>query len=117
MDALPTILTLLDKMGISDTQFEKALSLPHSTVYNWKGGRSHSYNKLLGRIADYFGVTTDYLLGKVICTARDGELITLTDDEFILFGIVDELSPSGIEKVIDYANYVLSQENARLNKS
>lgn len=40
------------------------LELPSSTFGDWQAGRNKSYMKHLPQIADYFGVSADYLLGR-----------------------------------------------------
>lgn len=53
---------LLKSSGLSDAEFEKALGLPRSTVYDWRKKRSRSYRKYLSEIALQLGVTVGVLL-------------------------------------------------------
>ena len=53
---------LLRSSGLSDTEFEKALGLPRSTVYDWRKKRSRSYRKYLPEIALKLNVTVGFLL-------------------------------------------------------
>jgi repressor LexA len=50
--------------GVSQAELGKALDVERSTVCQWeKGNRSPDYMTLC-KIADFFGVTVDYLLGR-----------------------------------------------------
>lgn len=49
--------------GISANAVAKQLSIASGTVTEWKKGRT-PYNATLKKIADYFNVSVDYLLGK-----------------------------------------------------
>ena len=45
-------------------QKELAEFLQIKNVSDWKSGKSKSYTKYLPQIAEFFGVSVDYLLGK-----------------------------------------------------
>ena len=62
-NTLGRILIELEQRGISSTKFQKDLGLYGSAVSEWKNGKSKSYEKHLPKIAEYFGVSVDYLLG------------------------------------------------------
>ncbi|HHA5456029.1 TPA: helix-turn-helix domain-containing protein [Enterococcus faecium] len=62
MNLLDRIKELAHKRGISITQLEEELNIPKNTIYQWKN-RTPS-TKRLQLVADYFNVTTDYLLGR-----------------------------------------------------
>lgn len=60
---LSRIFQLQEQSGIADTQFEIMFGLKSHTIAEWKRDGSSSYMKILPKIAKYFGVTTDWLLG------------------------------------------------------
>ena len=65
MDAtLQKILELMEKNGIDNLKLAEQLGLNRQAITDWKAGRSNSYKKYLYQIADYFGVTVDYLKGE-----------------------------------------------------
>ena len=53
---------LCEEKGISQRQLQRDLNLSTSTVSKWK--TSTPKNETLQAVADYFNVTTDYLMGK-----------------------------------------------------
>ncbi len=52
---------LRDKRNLKDADVAKATGITKSTFSDWKSGRSNPKNEKLQKIADYFGVTIDYL--------------------------------------------------------
>lgn len=53
---------LLQKNGITPYKVAKETGVTQTALSNWKSGRSTPTTKTLQKIADYFGVTIDYLL-------------------------------------------------------
>ena len=73
MDTLTIILNLMQKNNCDNLTLANALGLNRQVVTDWKAKRSKSYNKYLPQIADYFGVSVDYLLGKEEKPATEGD--------------------------------------------
>ena len=63
MEVLTKILTLLDERHIQQKNLSDYLGLSKNTMTGWKNGNNNSYMKHLPKIAEFFGVTVDYLLG------------------------------------------------------
>lgn len=55
---------LLDKRGLNQTQFSKILNVSESTISLYISGKHQPDYETLFRIADYFEVSIDYLLGR-----------------------------------------------------
>lgn len=55
---------LREEAGYSQYTFADAFGCAQSTVGSWEAGRREPPFKTLIKIADFFGVTTDYLLGR-----------------------------------------------------
>ena len=82
--------TLRKRDGITQTEFAKIFNVSSGTIGNWEtGAREPDYQTLL-RIAEYFGVTTDYLLGN---EETEKPLVTpaVTTDDEELIDILEEL--------------------------
>ncbi len=53
---------LLEKYGVTAYKVSKATGIAGSTFSDWKSGRSTPKQEKLQKIADYFGVTVEYLM-------------------------------------------------------
>ncbi len=54
---------LRKKRGITQTDFAKAFNISVGTIGNWETGNREPDYEMLAKIADFFHVSTDYLLG------------------------------------------------------
>lgn len=69
---------LLQKFGVTTYQVSKATGIPQSTLSNWKARRNLIRGDKAQKIADYFGVSVDYLMtGK---EKEGGEKYYLNDE-------------------------------------
>ena len=74
---------LLQKHGVSPYKVSKDTGVTQTSLSNWKTGKSTPTTKTLQRLADYFGVTLDYLMtGKEEPKEKSPEL-TARDDKDI----------------------------------
>lgn len=55
---------LLQERGVTAYQVSKATGVAQSSLSDWKSGKSKPKYEKLKKIADYFGVSIDYLLGE-----------------------------------------------------
>lgn len=96
--------------GIGETpnSVAKILGISSGSVTAWKNG-TEPRNKTLSAIADYFGVSTDYLLGKETekAPANSGKR-SVSDDElkFALWGDCQDVSDDDLADVLRYAAFV-----------
>ncbi|MBR1969744.1 MAG: helix-turn-helix transcriptional regulator [Clostridia bacterium] len=74
-----SIKLLRTSRGLSQVELAKKLSVTKQTVSNWENDNIQPSIDMLERLADYFGVSTDYLLGRT----EDSIISTqgLTNDE------------------------------------
>ena len=96
----------------------KELGVSSGSVTAWKNG-TEPRPKTLSKIADYFGVTTDYLLGKETEKAptSQGERRVSDDDiKFALFGGDGEITDAMYEEVKGFAAFVKQREAAKRDK-
>ena len=87
MTFIDRIEKLLIDTGISKKTMLNDLSLGINTFSNWKNRGTIPSGETLQKIADYFGVTVDYLLGKAPEQSND-----LSEDERELLGLLRQLS-------------------------
>jgi len=68
-ESLKTILaTIKDYMAqkiISERQIEKEMNIRLGSIYSWRIGKAKPSFDVLIKLADYFNVSADYLLGRV----------------------------------------------------
>ena len=63
-DTVKKILSCMKMRNITDKQLTKDIGVNKSAVTDWKTGKTKSYKKHIDKIADYLGVSSDYLLGR-----------------------------------------------------
>ncbi|MGN8883809.1 helix-turn-helix domain-containing protein [Ligilactobacillus salivarius] len=62
MTVFDRVKELAKKQGISIVELEEKLGFGRNSLYSWK--KKTPNGDRLSKVADYFGVTTDYLLGR-----------------------------------------------------
>ena len=66
---------LLQKYGVSAYKVSKATGVTQSTLSDWKRGRSTPKSENMKKLADYFGVSIDYLMtGKEETSNKEPQL-------------------------------------------
>ena len=75
------IMQLCNKNGISASKLCEIIGLSNATATKWKNG-SIPQNRTLKKIADYFNVSTDYLLGKTDIQNPSSADGNITFDDF-----------------------------------
>lgn len=99
-----TFIRLCTEKNESPNSVAKKLGLSTGTVTWWKKGRIPRETMLL-KLADYFGVSVDYLLGKTEQkekpTAESGELED--EDTKELRELAEKLSPERLDLVLRFA--------------
>lgn len=111
---------LCDKKDISPKRATEEIGLSNSITTKWKKTGATPKGETLQKIADYFGVTTDYLLtGEETKKAptQEGER-TISDDDikFALFGGDGEITDAMYDEVKRFAQMVKLREEAEKKK-
>lgn len=89
---------LLQKHGVTSYKVAKEAGVTQTALSNWKSGRSTPTTKTLQKIADYFGVTIDYLMTGKDESEKKETTLTRRDER-------------DIEKILDQTReQLLSQE-------
>lgn len=94
---------LCKQKGESPNAVAKKLCVASGTVTEWKKGRVPR-NSTLSKIADYFGVSTDYLLGKE--DNQSAKSVTDDDLKVALFGGDSDVTDEMWEEVKSFAQFV-----------
>lgn len=74
---LDKIFEILKNSKKSEYAFEKDAGLAQGSLKNWKNGKSKPSLDAVSKIADYFNVSVDYLLGKTATNIYPVESITV----------------------------------------
>lgn len=87
------------------------IGLNRSAVNKWKNGGKPN-GTTAAKLADYFGVTTDYLLGQSDDRGSSEKTRTVTDDDikFALFGGDREITDAMYEEVKQFAAFLKQRE-------
>ena len=98
---------LCDDKNISVYRACTDIGLNRSAVAKWKNGGKPN-GSTAARLADYFGVTTDYLLGQSENSAPAEKPRVISDEEikFALFGGDGEITDAMYEEVKQFAAFV-----------
>ena len=71
---------LSDERGLKDSDVAREASVSKSTFSDWKVGRSKPGIKKLQKIADFFGVTVDYLMTGKEEDKKENSVIDIKDE-------------------------------------
>ena len=98
---------------ITQEQLASIIGVERSSIGKYEGkSRVIPSDDIKRRIADYFGVSIDYLLGytdtRTKLNAED-----LSDDEKYLVSMYRELTSAGQGLVVDYVHMILSKKDYR----
>lgn len=98
---------LCKKMGKTPTGVALELNVSRATVNYWKNGNVPK-QEILTKIADYFKVTVDYLLGSETTVSPDDII------KFALFGgDAEHISDEAFEDVKRFAQIVAEKERRK----
>lgn len=102
---------LCDERGISVYRACTDIGLNRSAVAKWKSGGKPN-GSTAAKLAEYFGVTTDYLLGKSTeKTPAKGQRAVSDDDiKFALFGGDGEITDAMYDEVKKFAAFIKQRE-------
>ena len=86
---------LRNKAQLSQTKASKQMGIPLGTLASYEIGRREPNTEMLGRLADFYGTTIDYLLGR-----DDQYTPPLTHGQQLLFQASVNASEEEIEQAI-----------------
>ena len=79
---------LLDMNGVKSADVARATGISNMTFSDWKNGKSTPKMDKIEKIAKYFGVTTDYMMG----TESEVPSLSVADEHFELIKLYSSLS-------------------------
>jgi transcriptional regulator with XRE-family HTH domain len=96
------LLELRKEKKLSQEGLSKILNVGQTTISSWERGEKEPDNATLIRLAEYFGVTTDYLLG--LENEPPGDAFALSSDVDY-----DDLPPEALEEIKQFKEFVKSK--------
>lgn len=107
-------LKLLNEKGVTAYKVGKATGIAGSTFTDWKSGRSVPKQEKLQKIADYFGVSLDYLMtGKESNPSMD-YLYTDENSDFLIEVTKKAKDKEFVERMKKYMS-LLSEDQKSIN--
>ncbi|SMC91533.1 DNA-binding transcriptional regulator, XRE-family HTH domain [Papillibacter cinnamivorans DSM 12816] len=115
--------------GLTQASLGRLMNAAQNSVSNWENGTREPSNEDLKKLADYFGVSIDYLLERTDDPDPPSELIQgeteaerlgalLKDAELReLAEIVLKVSPASAKRILEVAQAFLAQEQASRGKN
>ena len=97
-------------LGLNQVEFAKIFNVTKQTVSNWENGNRNPDSATLSKMADYFEVTVDYLLGRTdernlqVEKPKLDEGITTINAKKI--NIDEDLPDEAIDKINEYIKMV-----------
>ena len=101
-----TLLNLMEKTQTTKYRLAKILGTSESTIANWLNELSTPKMENIIGMAEYFNVSTDYLLfgtNKPSYEEKKKEAVSL----------IEELTPEEIKKLLEYKDFLISQRNKK----
>lgn len=85
------IKTLREKKGINMTQAARALQIPYTTYVNYEKGEREPNAEMLIKIAGFYGVSVDYLIGRSD-RERPQLLPPVVTDDVVAIPVIGEIA-------------------------
>lgn len=90
---------LLKAKGLTASAISKATGVSTSTFTDWKKGRYTPKADKMQKIADFLGVSVEYLT-----TGNQPQAVNLSESDMELLNMLSYLNAEGRERVIEYAS-------------
>lgn len=97
--------------GLTQIEVAKHLGVNQNTYSYWENGKTKIDNESLKKLADLFGVTVDYLLGreetkKGPAEAEPKEQPDEDDIRYALSGEIKDLTDEEFDEIMNYIKFV-----------
>ncbi len=99
---------LREEKGVSQQQLANALNISQGSVGNWESGIREPNFETVKKIADYFGVSTDYLLGREDNPTQSTDQ-QLEGIDFALYGEIKDLTEEEKQDILNFVKFTKSQ--------
>jgi transcriptional regulator with XRE-family HTH domain len=106
LDTITKILDVLKEKGKTQKGLTEFLGVSQSAFTDWKTGKTTSYTGHIAKIADFLGVSVDYLLGRAAEPGQSEAPASAeaeTGDRARLMALAKNLSPEDLQRLLDHA--------------
>ena len=113
MKPIERIMQLMEQRGVIPFHLTQMCELGNQSIYDWQNGRSSPSAIALSKIADFFDVSVDYLLGRV---KLDGTRISkplprMSKEVMKLIELWCELSSENQKSIITIIETAIKMQN------
>ncbi|MFZ8765490.1 helix-turn-helix domain-containing protein [Enterococcus diestrammenae] len=98
------IARLREKRGMSQPQLAKELNVATSTIGMWETGKRGLKDESLRNLADFFNVSTDYLLGRTDDKEKSPTLVAAHLD--------DNLTEEQLDEVKNFIDFIKQRDHS-----
>lgn len=121
VEIVQNILNIAKTRKVNNQQLCKILETNSNKIYDWKIGKSKPSAEDISKLADYFNVSADYLLGRHSASEikKDGNAEALPPDTPLtlyqkqLIEFAESLTEEEVKKVLSYIRFVLSERDGK----
>ena len=108
---------LCRQKGLTPSGAAVKIGFNRASITVWKNSGKAPKQDLLLKIADFFGVSVDYLLEKETAPAASGRhRVDLSDVDFAFYGQYKELSEDDKETIMDMVRVMRQRRNREETK-
>ncbi|PYG87348.1 transcriptional regulator with XRE-family HTH domain [Ruminiclostridium sufflavum DSM 19573] len=102
---------LREKNNLNQLEFSKILNISNTTLSQYEAGNRTPSDEIKEKVADYFNVSVDYLLGRTERCNQATANLPITDDIN-----VSDLPDEAISQIKDYIEFVRQKYSPDKNK-
>ena len=104
--------------NMSQKEFSKVFNVAQNTISQWEQGKRNMDTEILIKLADFFQVTTDYLLGRSETVSHPARSFDLSASEKLLvkkYRTLPPLSKETLDTVLE--SLYLKEQNCKQKKN
>lgn len=121
VEIVQNILNIAKARKVNNQQLCKILETNSNKIYDWKIGKSKPSAEDISKLADYFDVSADYLLGRDVpiknktddSTEALSSAASLSSSQKQLVELAESLTDDEIKKVLSYIRFIVSERNGK----
>lgn len=116
MTKIPRLFELMKMQKMSQKELAEIIGVSQSNVTDWKNGKCIPSAPVLAKIATYFGVSVDYLLGLTDITTIESKPDLLSKNEQYLITLFRQLTPYEQGSIIGRAETFVELHKAAIEE-